>query len=62
MVQQYHPEFEVEDLVLIHFRPDGKQDVYHMEYLKNEVEKMINHYKKKLLHEKQIAKYQRIEY
>jgi hypothetical protein len=33
-----------------------------MEYLKNEVEKMINHYKKKLLHEKQIAKYQRIEY
>ena len=62
MVQQYHPEFEVEDLVLIHFRPDGKQDVYHMEYLKNEVEKMINHYKKKLLHQKQIAKYQRIEY
>lgn len=62
MVQQYHPEFEVEDLVLIHFRPDGKQDVYHMEYLKNEVEKMINHYKKKLLHKKQIAKYQRIEY
>ena len=62
MIQQYHPEFEVEDLVLIHFRPDGKQDTYHMEYLKDEVEKMINHYKKKLLHDKQIAKYQRIEY
>lgn len=62
IIQQYHPEFEVEDLVLVHFRPDGEQDVYHMDYLKDEVEKMISHYRKKLAHEKLNSKYKKIEY
>lgn len=62
IIQKLNPDLEVEDLVLIHFRPDGKQDVYHMEYLKNDVEKMISHYRKKLLHEKQLSKYQKVIY
>lgn len=62
MIQQYHPEFDVEDLILIHFRPDGKQDIYHLEYLKDEVEAMIKHHHKKLLHEKKMQKYNKIEY
>ena len=62
IIQQYHPELEVEDLILVHFRPDGKQDIYHLEYLKAEVEKMIKHYTKKLLHENQLKKYNKIEY
>ena len=62
ILQQYNPEFEVEDLVLVHFRPDGEQDVYHMDYLKDDVEKMISHYRKKLAHEKLNSKYKKIEY
>ena len=62
IIQQYNPEFEVEDLILVHFRPDGEQDTYHLEYLKDEVEKMIRHHSKKLLHEKNMKKYNKIEY
>lgn len=62
IIQKYHPELEVEELVLVHFRPDGEQDIYHMEYLKDEVERMISHHKKELLHKKQLEKYKKIEY
>ena len=46
MVQKLNPEFEIEDLVLVHFDHNDKMTVYHLPYLKDEVIKMLNHFKK----------------
>ena len=46
MLQKYNPEFEIEDLVLVHFDHDDNMTVYHLPYLKEEVIKMLNHFKK----------------
>ncbi len=62
MLQKLHPEFEVEDLILVHFDHKGNQTIYHLDYLKKEVENMIKFYQKQLLQEKQNAKYKVIEY
>jgi len=62
MVQKLNPEFIIKDLVLVHFDHNGKQTVYHLPYLKNEVEQMLRHYKRELIHQKQMSKYKRIEY
>jgi len=62
MVQKLNPEFIIKDLVLVHFDHNGKQTIYHLPYLKNEVEQMLRHYKRELIHQKQMSKYKRIEY
>lgn len=46
MLQKYNPEFEIEDLVLVHFDHSDNMTVYHLPYLKTEVIKMLNHFKK----------------
>ena len=46
MLQKYNPEFEIEDLVLVHFDHDDNMTVYHLPYLTEEVIKMLNHFKK----------------
>ena len=46
MVQKLNPEFEIEDLVLVHFDHNDKMTVYHLPYLKDEVIKMLAHFKK----------------
>lgn len=46
MIQQLNPEFEIEDLVLIHFDHSDNMTVYHLPYLKDEVLKMLAFYKK----------------
>ena len=46
MVQKLNPEFEIEDLVLVHFDHSDNMTVYHLPYLKTEVVKMLNHFKK----------------
>ena len=46
MLQKYNPEFEIEDLVLVHFDHNDNMTVYHLPYLKEEVIKMLNHFKK----------------
>ena len=46
MIQKQNPEFEIEDLVMIHFDHQDNMTVYHLPYLKNEVIKMLNHFKK----------------
>lgn len=46
MLQKYNPEFEIEDLVMIHFDHDDNMTVYHLPYLKDEVVKMLSHFKK----------------
>ena len=46
MIQKLNPEFEIEDLVLIHFDHSDNMTIYHLPYLKAEVVKMLVHFKK----------------
>ena len=46
MIQKINPEFEIEDLVLVHFDHKDNMTVYHLPYLKEEVVRMLNHFKK----------------
>ena len=62
MLQKFNPNFKIKDLIMVHFDHSGNQTVYHLDYLKDEVEKMLRFYKRDLLHKKQLSKYQRIEY
>lgn len=62
MVEQIRPDLKLQDLIMVHFDHNNKQTIYHLEYLKDEVEKMFKHFKKESLKEKQRAKHKRIEY
>lgn len=62
MIEKLNPEFEIQDLIIVHYDHNNKQTIYHLEYLKDEVEKMLKHYKKEILHNKQLSKYKRMEY
>jgi hypothetical protein len=62
MVKKLNPNFKIKDLILVHFDHSGKETVYHLPYLEKEVEQMLRYYKKQLIHEKQLKKYERIEY
>ena len=48
MIQKLNPEFEIEDLVLVHFDHSDNMTVYHLPYLKSEVVRMLNHFKKEM--------------
>ena len=62
MLQKIHPEFIIKDLILNHYDHKGNNTLYHCEYLKHDVEKMLYHYKKELMLNEQRAKRKRIEY
>lgn len=62
MLQKINPEFNIKGLKLLHIDHDGNQTIYDVPYLKEEVVKMLSHYKKQIKIEKQNAKYKRIEY
>ena len=62
MMQQLNPEYEIEDLVLVHFNHEGHMTVYHMPYLKKEVGLMLGYFKKKTILDESKKKRQRIEY
>ena len=62
MIEKLNPEFKIQDLIIVHYDHDNKETIYHLEYLKDEVEKMLKHYKKSLLHNRQLSKYKKIEY
>ena len=62
MLQKLNSDFIIKDLIMIHFDHNDNQTVYHLDYLKDDVERMLKFYKKELLHKKQLSKYQRIEY
>ena len=62
MIQQMNPEFEIEDLVLVHFDHSDNMTVYHLPYLKDEVIRMLSFYKKQFVLEENKKKRQRIEY
>lgn len=62
MIQKLNPNYVIKDLVLVHFDHDDNMTVYHLDYLKSEVERMLTDYKKKLIRERQKEKRKRIEY
>lgn len=62
MLQKINPNFIIKDLILNHYDHNGNNTIYHCEYLKHEVEKMLYFYKKQVILEKQREKRKRIEY
>ena len=62
MMQKLNSEYEIEDLVLVHFDHEGHMTVYHMPYLKDEVIRMLRYFKKTSVLEENKKKRQRIEY
>ena len=62
MLQKINPNFVIKDLILNHYDHNGNNTLYHCEYLKNEVEKMLYFYKKQVILERQKEKRKRIEY
>lgn len=62
MLQKINPNFIIKDLILVHFDHNDNQVIYHCDYLKSEVEKMLCFYKKQLLLERAKEKRKRIEY
>lgn len=62
MLQKINPNFIIKDLVLVHFDHNDNQTIYHCEYRKHDVERMLYHYKKSLILEQERNKRKRIEY
>lgn len=62
MIQKFNPNFIIDDLILIHFDHNENQTIYHLDYLKDDVEKMLRFYKKECIHNIQQQKYKEIEY
>ena len=62
MLQKLNPDFVIEDLVMIHIDHKDKMTIYHLPYLKTEVEKMLAFYKKQIQLDESARKRKRIEY
>lgn len=62
MLQKLNPDFVIEDLVMIHIDHKDKMTIYHLPYLKTEVEKMLAFYKKQAQLDENARKRKRIEY
>ena len=62
MIQKLNPEFNIERLFIIHFEHSGDSKIYEVQYLKNEVEKMLKHFAKQNKLENLNKKYERIQY
>lgn len=62
MLQKLNPKFIIKDLIICHFDHKGNETIYHCDYLKNDVERMLSHYKKELILEERRSKRKEIEY
>lgn len=62
LLQQINPSFEVKQLMIIYFDHDGNESHHVLEYKKDEVEKMLKHYKKEVLRKQRKADRKQIEY
>ena len=62
MLQKLNPKFIIKDLIICHFDHKGNETIYHCDYLKHDVEKMLSHYKKELILEERRSKRKEIEY
>lgn len=62
MLTQKHPEFIIEDLVLVHFDHNDNMTVYHLPYLRDEVIRMLSFFEKECVLEERKNKNKRIVY
>lgn len=62
ILQKINPNFVIKDLILNHYDHEGKNTLYHCDYLKTEVERMLAFYKKQLFRDIQKEKRKSIEY
>ncbi len=62
MLQKLNPNFIIKDLILNHYDHNGNNTLYHCEYKKKEVERMLLDYRKKLIIQNQRDRRKRIEY
>ena len=62
IIESYNPDFSIEDLVLVHFDHNDNMTVYHLPYLRKEVERMLSFYEKEHLLAERRLKNKRIEY
>lgn len=62
IIESYSSDFTIEDLVLVHFDHNDNMTVYHLPYLKKEVERMLSFYEKEHLLAERRLKNKRIEY
>lgn len=62
MLQKLNPEFEIEDLIMIHFDHNDNMTIYHLPYLKDEVIKMLAFFRTESILEENKNKRKRIEY
>jgi ATP-dependent exoDNAse (exonuclease V) beta subunit len=46
MIQKINPDFNIKRLFIYHFDHDGKETLYEVPYLKDDVEKMLKHFAK----------------
>ena len=49
LLQTINPEFNIKELMIIHYDHDGNETHHNLEYKKKEVESMLKHYKKQIL-------------
>ena len=62
MIKKNNPDFNIERLFILHFPHEGGSVIYEVDYLENEVERMLTQYKKDLVKEAREAKRKRIEF
>jgi len=62
ILQKLNPNFNIKRLFINHYDHEGNNNIYEVQYLKDDVEKMLKHFAKQNKLEKQKAKYARIEY
>ena len=62
MLTQKHPEFIIEDLVLVHFDHNDNMTVYHLPYLRDEVIRMLSFFEKECILEERKNKNKRVVY
>ena len=62
MVQKLNSNFNIKRLFINHYDHEGNNNIYEVQYLKDDVEKMLKHFAKQNKLEKQKKKYERIEY
>jgi len=51
LLQKLNPEFIIDELRIIHFQHDGQVKEYVLEYIPNDIERMLSFYKKQLEHD-----------
>lgn len=62
IVQLNNPSYDIDKLFISHFDKKGKKTVYKVDYLKDDVEKLVNYYKKQITLDKNKEKRKPIIY